>query len=302
MFGIIGRTIGTTYLFRFLCLCLLVFRYSNCYMNSRLSCLVLRPCSKSVLHLGNFFHTPVRKNAWSFMAARNFSVKVPDFSNLDLSDPKNRPFSLPPGKFRPKQSLGQNFLSDQNYVMKIVDAFSDNSKNGHKVVEIGPGPGALTRVLFPRYPDMTGIEIDQRAVEFLGRKLPGLKVIHEDVLKTNWAELAASKGGRLNVIGNLPYYIVSQVLFSLVDARKCIDRGVFTMQLEVAERICAKPNTKTYGIPSVVFQLYCKPTLNFEIPPTVFYPKPKVDSGLVTFDFKKYDKEVDRVNPLHLRK
>ena len=80
------------------------------------------------------------------------------------------------GQFRPKQSLGQNFLSDQNYVLKICDAFSDRSEGGHRVVEIGPGPGALTRVLYPRYPKMTAIEIDQRAVAFLGQKLPGLQV------------------------------------------------------------------------------------------------------------------------------
>ena len=81
-----------------------------------------------------------------------------------------------PGQFRPKQSLGQNFLSDQNYVLKICDAFTDRSEGGHRVVGIGPGPGALTRVLYPRYPKMTAIEIDQRAVAFLGQKLPGLQV------------------------------------------------------------------------------------------------------------------------------
>lgn len=87
--------------------------------------------------------------------------------------PKDRPFTLPAGQFKPKQSLGQNFLSDQNYVLKICDAFVDKSSEGHRVVEIGPGPGALTRVLYQRYPSMTAIEIDQRAVAFLGEKLPG---------------------------------------------------------------------------------------------------------------------------------
>jgi hypothetical protein len=87
---------------------------------------------------------------------------------------KDRPFTLPAGQFKPKQSLGQNFLSDQNYVLKICDAFADTSSEGHRVVEIGPGPGALTRVLYQRYPSMTAIEIDQRAVAFLGEKLPGV--------------------------------------------------------------------------------------------------------------------------------
>jgi Ribosomal RNA adenine dimethylase len=88
-------------------------------------------------------------------------------------DERDRPFTLPSGKFKPIQSLGQNFLSDQNYVLKICDAFNDDSLDGKNVVEIGPGPGALTRVLYPRYPKMTAIEIDRRAVDFLFEKLPG---------------------------------------------------------------------------------------------------------------------------------
>ena len=91
----------------------------------------------------------------------------------DGDDERDRPFTLPSGKFKPIQSLGQNFLSDQNYVLKICDAFSDDSLRGKNVVEIGPGPGALTRVLYPRYPNMTAIEIDKRAVDFLYEKLPG---------------------------------------------------------------------------------------------------------------------------------
>ena len=145
--------------------------------------------------------------------------------------PKDRPFTLPAGQFKPKQSLGQNFLSDQNYVLKICDAFTDKSLDGHRVVEIGPGPGALTRVLFQRYPSMTAIEIDQRAVAFLGEKLPGLAVQHLDVLQADWASMAATRGGSLNIIANLPYYIVSQVLFSLADNHKAIDTAVVTMQV-----------------------------------------------------------------------
>ena len=91
----------------------------------------------------------------------------------DGEDERDRPFTLPSGKFKPIQSLGQNFLSDQNYVLKICDAFTDDSLRGKNVVEIGPGPGALTRVLYPRYPNMTAIEIDKRAVDFLYEKLPG---------------------------------------------------------------------------------------------------------------------------------
>lgn len=214
---------------------------------------------------------------------------------------KDRPFTLPPGQFKPKQSLGQNFLSDQNYVMKIVDSFSEDSDNGCRVVEVGPGPGALTRKLHERYPEMTAIELDQRAVAFLGEKLPGLNVLHQDVLTVDWPALAHEKGGVVSVIANLPYYIVSQVLFSFADSHKSINKAVVTMQLEVAERLVAKTRTKAYGIPSVVFQLYAKPVINFKIPPSVFFPRPKVDSALVTLDFTQPHPELQRVNGDRLR-
>jgi ribosomal RNA small subunit methyltransferase A len=215
---------------------------------------------------------------------------------------KDRPFSLPPGEFRPKQSLGQNFLSDQNYVMKIVDAFATTHPNPNRVVEIGPGAGALTRVLTNRYSNMTAIEIDQRAVAFLNEKLPSVNVIRADVLDVDWQQLAQERGGRVSVIANLPYNIVSQVLFSLADAYGAIDHAVCTMQWEVGERMIAKPRTKPYGIPSVVFQLYCKPSFNFKIPPKVFFPVPKVDSALVTFDFTRQHPDLKHVNGNDLRR
>ena len=138
---------------------------------------------------------------------------------------------------------------------------------------------------------MTCIELDQRSVAFLTTKLPGIDIIHKDVLLMDWPELASKKGastvhtvcalyytilymltilynlltcfyiliyykgGPVNIIANLPYNIVSQVLFSLADSYKAIDQAIVTMQWEVALRICASPNTKDYGIPSVVFQL-----------------------------------------------
>lgn len=203
---------------------------------------------------------------------------------------------------RPKQSLGQNFLSDQNYVEKIVNALEDSSEAGCRVVEIGPGSGAITRVLHKRFPSMTAIEIDQRAVKFLALKLPTVKVLHMNVLAADWSALAAERGGRLSVLGNLPYYITSQVLFSLADHHRAIDKAVVTMQLEVAERVIAKPRTKDYGIPSVVFQLYGTPSMNFKIPPTVFFPVPKVDSALITIDFTTPHPRLASINRDCLRK
>jgi ribosomal RNA small subunit methyltransferase A len=229
------------------------------------------------------------------------TVKV-DPENDDAHPVKNRPFTLPPGLYRPKQSLGQNFLSDQNYVLKIVNAFSDISEKGRRVIEIGPGPGALTRELFKRYPDMTAVEIDERGIKFLNEKLPGLRMIHMDILKFDWAQAAAERGGPINIIANLPYSIVSQVLFGLADAHKAINKAVVTMQLEVGQRITAKPGHKDYGIPSVIFQLYGQTSINFHIPPTVFYPAPKVDSALLTIDFTKPHKDLHTVDGDKLRR
>jgi 16S rRNA (adenine1518-N6/adenine1519-N6)-dimethyltransferase len=214
----------------------------------------------------------------------------------------DRPYTLPPGIFRPKQSLGQNFLSDQNTIVKICNRFEDHSEDGLKVIEIGPGAGALTRVLYPRYPSMTVIEIDQRAVKFLTEKLPGLNIIHQDVLLANWSKISAERGGRLNIIGNLPYNIVSQVLFTMADSPSSINKAVLTMQLEVADRLIAKPKTKDYGIPSVVFQLYTKVNKEFHIPPSVFYPKPDVDSALVTLDFNHQNPDLKKIDTANLRR
>lgn len=214
----------------------------------------------------------------------------------------DRPFTLPPKEFKPKQSLGQNFLSDQNYVRKIVKAFSDDSEGGRRVVELGPGAGAITRELFKKYPLMGAVEIDQRAVGFLREKLPALDVTHQDVLKTDWTAMAQQRGGPLNLIGNLPYYITSQILFSLADSHRAVQSGVFTTQLEVGQRIVSKPNSKPYGILAVVFQLYSRPRLHFTLPPTVFYPQPKVDSALLSLDFSQPHEDLHTVRGQDLRK
>ncbi|KAL8441780.1 hypothetical protein Emag_006910 [Eimeria magna] len=136
---------------------------------------------------------------------------------------------LPRGEFRPKQSLGQNFLADSNICNRIVKAFRKAvaaaqhrqrqqqqqqhqeaaAPGGSRVVEVGPGTGALTRLLHPVYPDMIAVEIDPRAVSHLTQKLPGLRVLHEDVLQVNWPFLA-QRMQRLRVVGNLPFYLTSQ--------------------------------------------------------------------------------------------
>jgi len=115
----------------------------------------------------------------------------------------------------------------------MVSQVEDTSPQGRSVVEVGPGKGALSALLLSEYPNMTAIEIDQRSVAYLRVELPTLDIRHQDVLTLNWGELASEKaeGDQLSVIGNLPYYIVSQILFSILDAAPHVKKAVLTMQV-----------------------------------------------------------------------
>jgi 16S rRNA (adenine1518-N6/adenine1519-N6)-dimethyltransferase len=185
---------------------------------------------------------------------------------------------------QPKQSLGQNWLRDPNTIRKIAGALE--AAPGDAAVEIGPGTGALTGVLLERHPRMVALEVDERAVDVLQSEYPSLDVRHQDVLEVDWRALSRELGGPLHVIGNLPYYITSPILFSLVDARDAVAEVVVMMQLEVAERIVAGPRTKAYGILSVVFQRYCDADLLFRVSRNVFFPKPDVTSAVVRLTFR----------------
>lgn len=191
----------------------------------------------------------------------------------------------------PRKSLGQNFLVDPNTVRKIVDALDPPDEA--LVVEIGPGTGAMTALLMERFDRFLAIEIDERAVGHLRATLPALDVRHADVLDVDWPGVAAEHGGRIAVIGNLPYYITSQILFSLIDARRVIDQAVVMMQLEVAERLVAEPRTKAYGILSVVTQLYGRPELLFRVSRNVFVPRPDVTSAVVRFTLSEENPHED---------
>jgi 16S rRNA (adenine1518-N6/adenine1519-N6)-dimethyltransferase len=189
--------------------------------------------------------------------------------------------------FRPKQSLGQNFMHDPNMIRKIVDALQAPPE-AH-VVEIGPGTGALTEVLQARYDTFTALEIDQRAVAYLDEHFPEVDVREVDALEANWAALAEEKSGPLYVISNTPYYLTSQILFVLLDARAVVHEAVLTMQKEVAERLVAEPRTKAYGILSVLMQLYANPEYLFSISRHVFTPQPNVTSAAVRCTYSVED-------------
>ncbi len=156
---------------------------------------------------------------------------------------------------------------------------------GAPVVEIGAGTGALTGLLLERHPDLVALEVDARAVRHLEALHPLLDVRRCDVLELNWTCLADECGGPLHLVGNLPYNITSPILFGLLPHRRSIAQAVFMMQREVAERLVAQPGSKTYGVPSVLIQLFAEPRLLFRVSRSVFRPKPAVESAVVKMSF-----------------
>lgn len=184
---------------------------------------------------------------------------------------------------QPRKRLGQHFLSDPNTARKIVDAVGDVGDAG--VVEIGPGTGALTTLLVERYARFLAVEVDARAVEVLRERFPTLRILQQDVLTVDWRELAAEQpGGRLVAVGNLPYYITTPILFSLLDAGGVVSRAILMMQWEVADRLIARPGTKAYGALSVMCRLASRPEILFKVSRNVFFPRPAVESAVVALD------------------
>ncbi|OGV91437.1 MAG: ribosomal RNA small subunit methyltransferase A, partial [Melioribacter sp. RIFOXYB12_FULL_38_5] len=184
-------------------------------------------------------------------------------------------------KLKPLKRFGQNYLVDKNTIQRIVNQFSPNEDDN--VVEIGPGQGALTSLLSKTVKHYRAIEIDKRVIDDLRLSYPKVDFINQDFLEIELKELAGDK--KLRVIGNIPYNITSPIIFKLIEERESISDAMMMVQYEVAKRIVGKPRTKDYGILSVLTNYFAETELCFKIPPTVFYPKPNVDSAIVSFKF-----------------
>ncbi|KGM56653.1 ribosomal RNA small subunit methyltransferase A [Lysobacter arseniciresistens ZS79] len=183
----------------------------------------------------------------------------------------------------PKKHLGQNFLHERTVIDRIVQAV--NPKPGDQLVEIGPGQGAITFPLLDRHGRMTVIEFDRDLIAPLteaARAHGELSVIHRDVLKVDFGELAHdAPEGRIRLVGNLPYNLSSPILFHALEHAPAISDMTFMLQKEVVERMAAGPGSKVYGRLSVMLQAYCTVTPLFTVPPGAFRPPPKVDSAVV---------------------
>lgn len=189
--------------------------------------------------------------------------------------------------FRPKKRLGQHFLTDENIARKIVGSL--NIKRDDLILEIGPGSGVLTKFFLSKAKRVIGVELDPHLVEILRRKYENLEIIQGDFLKLNLGDLI-QEGHKLRVVGNIPYYITSPVIFKVIENRQLVRDLTIMVQREVAKRIVSSPGTKDFGILSVVSQVYSQPEILFHVSKNVFSPRPKVDSAVVQFRFPEHSR------------
>ena len=186
---------------------------------------------------------------------------------------------------KPTQSLGQNFLHDQNLARWIVEQVGIGE--GEPWLEIGPGLGALTEYALERSKNGTLLEKDDRIIHWLRAQFPALEVVHGDALEYDPRVLFSR--GPVKVFGNLPYYISSQLMFQFATEPSPASSMTFTLQRELAERMCAGPGTKEYGAITVLIGRRWKVKLLRILPPHVFTPVPKVDSAIISLTPREDD-------------
>ena len=178
------------------------------------------------------------------------------------------------------KKLGQNFLIKRGIVDEIVHAAELTP--GEPVLEVGPGIGTLTQGLAQSGADVTAIELDRRLLEVLDTTLASydnVRIVHGDVLKLDVPTIMNHKP--FKVVANLPYYITTPIIMSLLESKLPIERLVVMVQKEVALRMVAKPGTKDYGALSVAVQYYTEPDILLDVPPKSFLPAPAVTSSVI---------------------
>jgi 16S rRNA (adenine1518-N6/adenine1519-N6)-dimethyltransferase len=180
---------------------------------------------------------------------------------------------------KPKKYLGQHFLNDEMIAKQIADALT--LEGYADVLEIGPGMGVLTKYILEKPISTYVIEIDPESVEYLQANFLNLapRIIQENVLRYDFSNAFGTRP--FAIIGNFPYNISTQIVFKALENRDQIPEFSGMFQKEVAERICEKEGSKTYGILSVLVQAFYKADYLFTVPPSVFIPPPKVESGVL---------------------
>ena len=195
-----------------------------------------------------------------------------------------------------QKKYGQNFLTDDGVLDEIVEAAGVCDKD--HIVEIGPGLGALTKRLAQKASHVTAIEIDTQMIPVLDEVLEGFdntRVICADVLKTDMKEIAETYPGEdVKVVANLPYYITTPIVTSLLESGIHYKSITVMVQTEVAERMQTGPGSKDYGALSLAVQYYSKPEIMIDVPPECFYPMPGVGSSVIKLDL--YDEPPVKVS------
>jgi 16S rRNA (adenine1518-N6/adenine1519-N6)-dimethyltransferase len=203
-----------------------------------------------------------------------------------------------------KPKLGQHFLTSESFALQIVDALGDISQN--TVLEIGPGRGILTSLLAKRVRRLIAVELDRVLAAQLRLRFgmfSNVEVIEADILSVDFDSLFGPKPGLrrpgiefrpepVKVVGNLPYYITSDILLRLFDYSKYFESIVILVQREVADRIAAKPGSRDYGLLSATAQLYARVEKLFTLPPGAFAPPPKVHSAALRLTIAPRQKEL----------
>ncbi len=203
----------------------------------------------------------------------------------DIATPSRTKEILKQYGFSFKKSLGQNFLTEPNILRNIAAAAELEETD--RIIEIGPGIGALTEHLARSKGEVLAFEIDQRLIEVLDDTMsiyPNVTVVNEDILKADVKTVANDifeSEGDLKVVANLPYYITTPIMMHLLMSGLDIQSMVVMMQKEVADRITAEPGTKAYGSLSIAVQYYMEASLAFIVPKTAFVPQPNVDSAII---------------------
>lgn len=210
---------------------------------------------------------------------------------VDVSSPRKTKELLHKYGLALKKSLGQNFLTDANILRNIAAAAGLDKTKG--VLEIGPGLGALTQQLAREAGKVVAVEIDGRLLPALAETLstyPHASVVHGDVLKLDldalWKEHYADCT-KVSVVANLPYYITTPIMMKLLEQRLPLEYIVVMIQREVADRMSARPGSKTYGSLSVAVQYYAETDIVAIVPPTVFVPEPGVDSAVIRLKLRE---------------
>ncbi len=191
-------------------------------------------------------------------------------------------------KFVFKKSLGQNFLTDQNILDKIIKTSNINKET--LVIEVGVGAGALTVKLIENAKQVIGYEIDGRLEQLLNKKFEGnnnIELIFDDFLKVNLEkDIAKYPYKELYIIANLPYYITTPIILKIINAKVKVDKMIIMVQREMGDRIVAKPKTKQYNSLTVFLEYYFNKKKLFDVSRTAFFPKPKVDSMVLELSRK----------------